>query len=56
MTVIVKVQDKLKETLSTKIINEWNKLPLSIRKIKCTNTFKSNLKTVFFKEAFKEFL
>ena len=50
------LQDKLKETLSTKIISEWNKLPLSIRKIKCTNTFKSNLKTVFFKEAFKEFL
>ena len=32
--------------------NVWNRLPETIRTISCHNTFKKNLKTVLFKEAF----
>ncbi|CAH3176819.1 unnamed protein product [Porites lobata] len=30
----------------------WNALPVSLRSIKCISTFKSNLKTYFFKLSF----
>jgi hypothetical protein len=53
-------KESLKEqsmgTLYAKVIKEWNRLPLKLRKIQHIDTFKSNLKTFLFQEAFQEFL
>ena len=40
--------------LISKMIVEWNKLPLSLRKLESFDVFKTNLKTFYFKKAFKE--
>ena len=40
------------ETWLTKMILEWNGLPMSLRKIDNFDEFKSKLKTFYFKQAF----
>ena len=50
------LQENKTLTLSSKLKKEWNNLPLEIRKLKTLNSFKSNLKTLFFRQAFAEFL
>ena len=43
-------------TIYSKIILEWNELPLQLRSITETETFKKRLKAHFFKIAFANFL
>ena len=50
------LQQHKSKTLCSKVIKEWNSLPLSLRQITSIKSFKTKLKTFFFKEAFKEFI
>jgi hypothetical protein len=52
----ISLQERKKTTLYSKIIIEWNNLPLEIRKINNIIHFKTQLKTHFFRKAFAEFL
>ena len=45
-----------KNTIQTKLIVEWNRLPINIRQITSIQSFKTELKTFYFKEAFAQFL
>ena len=45
-----------KNTIQTKLIVEWNRLPINIRQITSIPSFKTELKTFYFKEAFAQFL
>ena len=48
------VTEKLqKDTISSKIAEEWNKLPFTLQATLQTKTFSKLLKTYFFKESFK---
>ena len=38
----------------SKMMVEWNKLPLDLRKLERFDVFKTNLKTFYFKKAFGE--
>ena len=46
-------KDKTRDTVFDKLIEEWNLLPLNIRKVKSVNVFKTRLKTFYFKKAFE---
>ena len=52
----INLEQRKKRTIRTKIILEWNDLPLSIRKIEKIDTFKRQLKTHFFRKAFAKYL
>jgi hypothetical protein len=56
MMMQINLNQQKKNIIYTKIILNWNKLPQTIRNITSLNTFKSELKTHFFKIAFKDFL
>ena len=42
-----------KDTISTKIVQKWNKLPFQLQATLQTDTFSKLLKTYLFKQAFK---
>ena len=50
------LQENKTLTLAVKLKKEWNNLPLQTRELKNLNSFKSNVKTLFFRQAFAEFL
>ena len=52
----VNLQQHKSGNLYSKVITEWNSLPLALRNIQSIETFKPKLKAIFFKEAFAEFL
>ena len=52
----INLEQRKKRTIRTKIILEWNDLPLSIRKIEKIDSFKRQLKTHFFRKAFAKYL
>ena len=43
-------------TIKTKLIVEWNKLPYEIRTVTTLSSFKNKLKTFYFRKAFAECL
>ena len=52
----INLEQQKKNTLFTKIINEWNSLPFELRNNVELNGFKRDLKTYLFRIAFKDFL
>jgi hypothetical protein len=52
----VDVQQRIIGSLISKIMVEWNSLPLNIRNLKEITVFKSRLKTHLFKEAFSDLI
>ena len=52
----ISLQETKQITIYSKIIIEWNTLPLMLRKINNITLFKKQLKTHFFKQAFAQFL
>ena len=43
-------------SIKTKLISEWNNLPYALRTEESVSTFKSKLKSFYFKEAFTDFI
>ena len=56
MMIQISLAQRKKNDIYTKIILEWNNLPLELRRIQDIETFKVKLKTHFFRIAFAEFL
>ena len=48
--------ESCKITIKTKLITEWNGLPLSLRSEGTLTLFKTKLKTWYFKQAFEDYL